>query len=84
MTVERLRDFRGPVVVQAEEEMEEAGDLVIQPATMRLPAWQQTATFQVTADEDADPGDKVVHVTATTGLGDEVRLDVRVKVVPGQ
>jgi hypothetical protein len=80
--VERLPGFRGNVLVTVEADA--LADLTVDQAEVNLLAGQSVATFQITADDDAVFGEKVVHVSASSDAGGQVLLDLRVTVVPGR
>ena len=67
----------------ARVEPEDLEGLDVEPDEVKVPRRQQSATFRITAEKNANLGEQVIEFSATTEAGDDVRLDVRVKVVPG-
>jgi predicted Zn finger-like uncharacterized protein len=83
LTVERIGDFRGRVVVTVEKDPN-GGILIVKPSEVALDGWQQNAVFVIEADVTAPVGERTVHVVAIAdarAVHQEVRLDIRVKVV---
>jgi predicted Zn finger-like uncharacterized protein len=82
--IEPLGGWRGNVHV-APENPEELDGLKVDPAEgQEVPGGQAAVTFKVKADADADLGEQTITFNATTDAGEEVSLDVRVKVERGR
>jgi hypothetical protein len=80
--IDRVAGWGGNITV-APAEMEGDG-LDVNPDEVKVAKGQQSATFRVTAEKDAAFGEQVIHFSATTDAGEDVRLDVRVNVVRGR
>jgi hypothetical protein len=82
ITIDRVAGWGGEVSVAPVEPGDLKG-LNVAPDEVKVPRRQQQATFRITAKKNANLGEQVIEFSATTEAGDDVRLDVRVKVVPG-
>jgi predicted Zn finger-like uncharacterized protein len=83
LNVNRVVGWRGKVVVTADN-LEELDGLDLDPDEVKVLGGQATATFKVTAERDADFGERELKFSAGSDDGDDVDFTVRVKVVGGR
>jgi predicted Zn finger-like uncharacterized protein len=78
VAVNRVAGFRGDVTLTVDQDPD---DLETDPPVAVARLGMRSVTFTVTADDDAELEEKVVRLRGTSDAGDEVILDVRVRVV---
>jgi hypothetical protein len=81
VTVDRMPNFRGTVAVNVLDGANDLGGLTVDPDQAELRGVQSTATFNVTAERDTVPGERLVRFNARSNLGDMVIVELRVTVV---
>lgn len=82
VTVDRAPRLRRNVTVQVVEVPD--GLVVNLPDTVVRPGMPGVVTFNITAERNADFGDQVVTLSADSGAGDDITLDIPVRVIRGR